>query len=89
LRHVPDGAPFYVRGDGRMFFLPRTVPLLGFTDGDKVVLKNGARLVETSVSVQNTDSKNASTSLRLEAENGKMHIKEIRLGGTNTRLVVN
>jgi len=58
-------------------------------NGDKVALKTKTNLVETSVSVQNTDSRNPSTTLRLEAENGKMHIKEIRLGGTNTRLVIN
>ncbi len=58
-------------------------------NGDKVALKGGKTSVETSVSVQNTDSRNQSTTLRLEAENGKMHIKEIRLGGTNTRLVIN
>jgi hypothetical protein len=58
-------------------------------NGDKVALKNGAKLIETSVSVQNRDSKNRSTTLRLEAENGRMHIREIRLGGTNTSLVIN
>ncbi len=58
-------------------------------NGDKVALKNGKDLVETKVTVQSTATKNRSTNLRLEAENGKMHIKEIRLGGTNTTLVVN
>ncbi len=58
-------------------------------NGDKVALKAGEKLVEASVSVQNTDSKNPATILRYAPENGRMHIREILLEGTNTRIVFN
>jgi len=58
-------------------------------DGDKIQLKNGKVLVEANVKVENAPERNRSTSMRLEDEGGRLHVKEIRLGGTNMKLVVN
>lgn len=58
-------------------------------DGTKIQIKNGKVLVEANVKVENAADRNRSTSLRLEEEGGRLHIKEIRLGGTNMRLMVN
>ena len=58
-------------------------------DGNKVQIKNGKVLVEANVKVDSAPDRNRSTSLRLEEEGGRLHIKEIRLGGTNMRLMVN
>lgn len=58
-------------------------------NGDKVSLKAGEKVLEASASVQNTDSKNPATILRYASENGRMHIREILLEGTNTRIVQN
>ena len=58
-------------------------------DGNKIQIKNGKLLVEANVTVENAPERNRSTSLRLEDEGGRLHIKEIRLGGTNMKLVVN
>jgi len=57
-------------------------------DGEKVVLTKGAKQVEAAVSVQSTESKNDATIVRLETRNGKVHIKEIWIAGTNTKLIV-
>ncbi|MCC7173562.1 MAG: hypothetical protein IT159_00075 [Bryobacterales bacterium] len=58
-------------------------------DGSKIRLKNGPAAVEADVQVENTPQRHRSTSLRLERKDSRMHIKEIRLGGTNVQLVVN
>ena len=58
-------------------------------DGDKIQVKNGDVLAEANVKVENTPERNRTTSMRLEDESGRLHIKEIRLGGTNMRLLVN
>lgn len=58
-------------------------------DGDKVVVKAGRQQVEATVKVESTSTKNRSTTLILEERGGKMHIREILLGGTDTKLVIN
>jgi len=58
-------------------------------NGDKVQLKNGGRRVEATVKVETTPERNPSTSLRLENNGGRLHIREIRLAGTSMKLVVN
>lgn len=58
-------------------------------DGGRIQLRNGQVLVEADVKVENVPQQHRNTSLRLENESGRMHIREIRLGGTNLRLVVN
>jgi hypothetical protein len=58
-------------------------------DGDKVRLKAGKQSIEAGVKVENTGTRHRATTLVLEESNGKLHIKEILLGGTDTKLVVN
>ena len=58
-------------------------------DGNKAVLKSGKTSIEAGVKVETSDSKFSSTSVRYLSGDGKYKIQEIRLGGTNTRLVFN
>jgi len=58
-------------------------------DGDKVRLKAGKQVVEASVKVESTGAKNRSTTLVMLEQDGKLHIKEILLGGSDTKLVIN
>lgn len=58
-------------------------------DNEKVVIKKGKESVEASVKVENAETKFVSTSVRYVTENGKMKVQEIRLGGTNTKVVFN
>ncbi len=51
---------------------------------NKAVVKDGKKMVEADVKVETADQKFSATTVRY-LENGK--IQEIRLGGTNTRLV--
>jgi hypothetical protein len=53
----------------------------------KAVIRNGKLVSETPVKVEAAESKFNSTSVRFTNGDGKMHIREIRLGGTNTKLV--
>jgi hypothetical protein len=57
-------------------------------DNDKAVIKAGKLSKEATVKVEAVDSKFTSTSVRLGAGE-KPQIQEIRLGGTNTKLVFN
>ena len=58
-------------------------------NGDKIQFKSGKLQVEAGVTVENGSQSYRATTLRLEDSGGRLHIKEIRLGGTSTRLVVN
>jgi hypothetical protein len=58
-------------------------------DDSKVTISKGKQSVEASVKMETSDSKFSSTSVRYITENGKMKVSEIRLGGTNTKLVFN
>ena len=58
-------------------------------DADKAVISKGKEKVETNVKVETSDSKYSTTSVRYSDQGGKMKVQEIRLGGTNTRLVFN
>lgn len=58
-------------------------------DGDKIRLKAGRESIEAAVKVENTGTRHRATTLVMEDSNGKLHIKEILLGGTDTKLVVN
>ncbi len=58
-------------------------------ENEKAVIAKGKEKVEASVKLENGDSKFATTSVRYAEENGKMKIQEIRLGGTNTKVVFN
>ena len=58
-------------------------------DNDKATLVKGKEKVEAAVKVENNTTKYDSTSVRYTDEGGKTKVKEIRLGGTTTRLVFN
>ncbi len=56
-------------------------------DGDKVVISKGKNKVEANVKVDTADAKFSSTSVRYANADGKYKVQEIRLGGTNRKLV--
>lgn len=58
-------------------------------ENDKVVIQKGKQKVEASVKVETAESKFSSTSVRYADQDGKMKVTEIRLGGTNTKLIFN
>lgn len=53
----------------------------------KAVISRGKDSVESAVRVENSDAKFPSTSVRYANGDGKFNLKEIRLGGTKTKLV--
>ena len=53
----------------------------------KVVIKKGKQTVEAQVKVETAGAKYSATSVRYANGDGKYRVQEIRLGGTNTRLV--
>jgi hypothetical protein len=55
----------------------------------KVVIKKGRQTVEAPVKVETADSKFSSTTVRYKNGDGKFRVEEIRVGGTNMRLVFN
>jgi hypothetical protein len=55
---------------------------------NKAVISSGKQSVEVPVKVENGDEKFRSTSVRYDNANGTLKVQEIRLGGTNTKLVV-
>jgi len=55
----------------------------------KVVIRKGKQMGEAPVKVESADSKFPSTTVRYSNGDGKYHIQEIHLGGTNMKLVVN
>jgi hypothetical protein len=55
-------------------------------DGDKAVIKGYKVQKETTIKQENSDAKYGTTTVRLSAGE-KPQIKEIRLGGTKTKLV--
>jgi hypothetical protein len=57
-------------------------------DGEKMVLSKGKQKVESSFKTEQADSKFSSTSVRYANADGKMKMQEIRLGGTNRKLVI-
>jgi hypothetical protein len=56
-------------------------------NGDKAVLSRGKTKVEAPIAVENSDARFGSTSVRYLNGDGKFRVKEIRLGGTKTKLV--
>ncbi len=58
-------------------------------DGDKAIISMGKQKVEAAAKIETADSKFSSTSVRYTSEGGKMKIQEIRLGGTNQKLIFN
>ncbi len=57
--------------------------------GNKMTLKAGKQVAESNVTVENLPSPNPTTSMKMDTTAGKPQIKEIRLGGTKMKLVVN
>jgi hypothetical protein len=56
----------------------------------KLVLKaSGKQVLEATVKVENSDTKFDSTSVRMSNGDGKYTVQEIRVGGTNLRLLFN
>jgi hypothetical protein len=55
---------------------------------ERVVIKKGKTTGEAPVKVETADSKYSSTTVRYRNGDGKYHIQEIHLGGTNMKLVV-
>jgi hypothetical protein len=53
----------------------------------KAVIRNGKLHGEFPVKVENSDSRYSTTSVRYTNGDGKLHIQEIHIGGTNTKLV--
>jgi hypothetical protein len=53
----------------------------------KAVVRNGRIHGEAPVKMEDGDAKYARTSVVLTSEGGQMHITEIHIGGTKTKLV--
>jgi len=58
-------------------------------DGTKATLSGKDTQVSADVKVENTEARNGTTTIRFSNGDGTYKIKEIRLGGTNTKLVFN
>lgn len=58
-------------------------------ENDKATIMKGKEKVEAAVKIETGDAKFASTSVRYTEDNGKAKVQEIRLGGTNTKVVFN
>jgi hypothetical protein len=57
--------------------------------GDKAMIRGNKQSVECSIKVQEGDQKFSATTVRYNLVDGKYRIDEIRLGGTNMKLVFN
>jgi|SRR5215467_8537543 hypothetical protein len=55
----------------------------------KAVIRSGKTHCEAAVRIETAGNKYGSTTVRFENGDGKMHIQEIHVGGTKTRLVFN
>lgn len=58
-------------------------------DGGKAVIRNGKKVCEAPVKVENAENKYDSTAVRFDNADGQMHIQEIHVGGSRTKLVFN
>jgi hypothetical protein len=56
---------------------------------NKVVVKSGKNVVEVDGKLETTNEKFSTTAVRYTNADGKMKIQEIRLGGTNSKIVFN
>lgn len=55
----------------------------------RLLLKHGKQTTEATVTVQNNDTKYSSTAVTYAIADGKNKVQEIRIGGTNMKLVLN
>lgn len=77
-------------------FQPATVGAVQLKPGDyrvdvvdrKVVIRSGKLEATSPVTVETSDTRYRTTTVRFENSNGTLRIQEIRLGGTSTRLVL-
>jgi hypothetical protein len=58
-------------------------------DGQQATIKNGKDTVQAAVKVETAEQKFATTSVVYANADGKYRIAEIRLGGTNTKILFN
>jgi hypothetical protein len=58
-------------------------------NGDKLVIRSHNHTVEAAVTVEHEERKFSGTSIRYQNGDGKYRVQEIRVGGTNMKLVVN
>jgi len=58
-------------------------------NGDKVILKNGKHVAQSTVKVEENGEKYSRTAVRYSNGGGKLIVQEIRLGNTNLRIVFN
>ena len=58
-------------------------------EGGKLTLQSGKTRAEAEVKTEVADKKFGATTIRYQNSDGKLRITEIRVGGTNTKLVVN
>ena len=56
---------------------------------NKVVVKSGKNVVEADGKLETGNEKFNTTSVRYTNTDGKMKVQEIRLGGTNSKIVFN
>ena len=53
----------------------------------KAVVRSGKTRCEAAVKIESAETKFGSTTVRFDNGDGKMHIQEIHVGGTKTKLV--
>jgi thiamine pyrophosphokinase len=56
-------------------------------EGDKAILTIGKTVIEAPAKVETSDRKYDSTQVSIEKVNNRSTINEIRVGGTNTRII--
>lgn len=54
----------------------------------KIVIKHGHDTTEAAVKVETSESKYSSTTVRYASADGKNKVEEIRVGGTNLKLML-
>ncbi len=55
----------------------------------KAVVRSGKTRCEAAVKIESAENKYGTTTVRFDNADGKMHIQEIHVGGTKTKLVFN
>jgi hypothetical protein len=58
-------------------------------NGEKATFRAGKNTAEAAVKIETGSEKYSQTTVRYSNGDGKYHIQEIRLAGTNTKLVFN
>ncbi|MFN7992149.1 MAG: hypothetical protein U0Q18_01015 [Bryobacteraceae bacterium] len=54
----------------------------------KLLIKHGKQVTEAPVKVETGDAKYSSTTVRYDTQEGKPKVQEIRVGGTNMKVVL-